>query len=271
MSEEVSRSQTSMQQFIPRAYHESLVTPLFARWASQLVDFVGVPAGATILDVASGTGVVAHLAAERVGKSGQVTASDISPAMLAVAQEGRSDDHVRYVVCAADALAVPTASQDIVLCQQGLQLFPDKVAALREMRRVLRPGGIIGIEAWAAEEPLGLFGPMIETVASFSSEPSSLATIVRGYAMVADEIEGALREAGFQEIQIELRSVVATWDTPAAAAAAIWGTPYGPRLAGLPTEQQDNILRTLARALGGSSEGGSVSCVTFAHLARAVA
>ena len=66
---------------------------------------------------------------------------------------------------------MPDRSQEVVLCQHGLQFFPDKEAAVREMYRVLRPGGVIGLVVWAAEQPLGLYGPMSEAIAPVIAEP----------------------------------------------------------------------------------------------------
>ena len=270
MSESAERSQSFTHLSIPQAYQTSLVAPLFAPWARILLDFVGVSAGALVLDVASGTGVVAHLAAERVGATGQVTASDISPAMLAVAQASRPSDTVRYLVCPADALAVPNSSQDVVLCQYGLQFFPDKQAAMQEVRRVLRAGGTVGLLVWAAEQPLGLYGPMIEAVAPVIAEPFPRAYDARSYAMTADEVEAVLHAAGFKAILVEQRSVTATWETPAAAGATILATPHGPPFAGLSTDQQEEVQRALNTRLEPTLSGG-VSCKTSAHLARAAA
>jgi ubiquinone/menaquinone biosynthesis C-methylase UbiE len=199
-SEPIERSQSFAHQSVPQAYQTYFVPSLFAPWARLLLDFVGVRAGASVLDVASGTGVVAHLAAERVGATGQVTATDISPAMLAVAQASCSGDTVRYLVCPADALAVPDRSQDVVLCQNGIQFFPDKQAATREMRRALRPGGTVGILVWAAEHPLGLFEPMIEAVAPVIPEPFPRGYDPRSAAMTASEEAGML---GLPEAVVE--------------------------------------------------------------------
>jgi ubiquinone/menaquinone biosynthesis C-methylase UbiE len=69
---------------------------------------------------------------------------------------------IEYLQCPASAIAADDDSFDVVLCQHGLQFFPDRAAAVAEMRRVTRPGGTAVMSTWAAERPLGLFGPMIE-------------------------------------------------------------------------------------------------------------
>jgi len=76
---------------------------------------------------------------------------DISPAMLAVARTTTDDPQVEWREASALALPLPDSTFDAVLCQQGLQFFPDRVEGLREMRRVLRPGGRL---LWPAGGPL---------------------------------------------------------------------------------------------------------------------
>jgi ubiquinone/menaquinone biosynthesis C-methylase UbiE len=110
--------------------------------AIDLVDAAELQAGEHVLDVACGTGIVARLAAKRVGPTGSVAGLDINPGMLAVAHSAAPDaPAIAWHEASADATSLPDAAYDAVLCQMGLQFFPDRVAALREMRRVLAPGG----------------------------------------------------------------------------------------------------------------------------------
>jgi ubiquinone/menaquinone biosynthesis C-methylase UbiE len=271
MSESSARSHTFTNLSIPQAYEAYLVAQLFAPWARTLLDVVGIGPGAAVLDVASGTGIVARLAAERVGATGQVIATDISPAMVAYAAELAPAATIRYIVCAADALAARDASQDVVLCQQGLQFFPDKAAAVREMKRVVKPGGRVGVAVWAAEQPFGFYGPVIEAVARVIPEPYPRAYDVRSYMMTAEEVAALLRAAGFSEIRVEQRAMTASWSTLDEALATIQGTTYGPLVTGLPPAQQEAVHRAVAAGLGEQTPGGGVSCQTFANLACAVA
>lgn len=137
------------------AYDESLVPSLFGPWAAVLLDAVKVVPGDHVLDVATGPGTVARPAAVRAGRTGRVVACDINPAMLEIgrcksAEEGAAP--LSWVESPAAPLAGPLAfadgSFDVVTCQQGLQFFPDRPAALAEMRRTLRPGGRIGVAVW---------------------------------------------------------------------------------------------------------------------------
>jgi SAM-dependent methyltransferase len=134
-----------------RFYDEIMVPRLFEPWAQLLLDMLQPQFGQAVLDVACGPGTVARQAARRVGVSGRVTGCDLSPAMLDLARAKVPVDAsapISYLECPADLLDVPDDAVDVVTCQQGLQFFPDRAAALSEMRRVLRPGGRLGASVW---------------------------------------------------------------------------------------------------------------------------
>lgn len=128
----------------PENYEKFFVPAIGAPLASDLVRAAGLRAGEKILDVACGTGVVTRLAAARVGKGGAVSGLDVNPGMLAVARSTNSHGAaIDWYETSAEAMPLADASFDVVLCQMGLQFIPDKVQALKECRRVLRPGGRI--------------------------------------------------------------------------------------------------------------------------------
>jgi len=152
---------------VPVAYREHLEPVVFRPWAQRLITCVGLTPGQSVLDVASGTGVVARAAASVVGPTGAVIASDLSPAMLT---QVRLDADpavapITTLVCSADDLAALDASVDVVLCQQGMQFFPDRAAAVREMHRVFRPGGAVGVAVWSSSarvEPFDTYSEVLE-------------------------------------------------------------------------------------------------------------
>lgn len=119
-------------------------------WVPQLLDVVSLQAGEHVLDIACGTGAVAREAAQRVGASGRVTGLDLNAGMLAVARSQPVPPGAAITWVDRDALdtGLPDRDFDVVLCQQGLQFFPDKTGALREMRRVLVPRGRLAISVW---------------------------------------------------------------------------------------------------------------------------
>jgi ubiquinone/menaquinone biosynthesis C-methylase UbiE len=132
-------------------YDEIMVPRLFEPWAELLLHELEPQNGQAVLDVACGPGTVTRHAAFRVGPSGRVTGCDLSPAMLELARSKSASSAsapIVYLECPADSLDVPDAAFDLVTCQQGLQFFPNRPAALSEMRRALRAGGQLGIAVW---------------------------------------------------------------------------------------------------------------------------
>src|SRR6266480_1610250 len=124
----------------PEVYADHLVPAIFGPWVPVVLDSAQLREGQSVLDVACGTGAVAAGAAARVGATGAVTGVDNNPGMLAVAS-ARSRHEVRWQEADAQMLPFPDRSFDRVICQLGLQYFPDRLAAVREMHRVLHPGG----------------------------------------------------------------------------------------------------------------------------------
>src|SRR4029453_6359690 len=132
------------------AYERYIVQAFMQGWTHALLDVATLGAGARVLDVGCGTGVVARQAAGRVGKEGDVVGVDLNAGMLAMARmlPQSSGASIEWKEGNVTALPFPEASFDVVLCQQGLQFFPEKPAALREMRRVLVPTGHLVLSVW---------------------------------------------------------------------------------------------------------------------------
>ncbi len=149
------------------AYEETLVGPMFTPWGECLLDALSVKAGERLLDVATGPGTVARLASARLGPAGHVLATDLSPAMLAIAEaKGPVADGapIEYRISPALPLDAPEASFDVACCQQGLQFFPDRQGALAEMRRSLRPGGRVGLAIWSGIETCPPFAALRDAI-----------------------------------------------------------------------------------------------------------
>ncbi|RST56038.1 class I SAM-dependent methyltransferase [Variovorax sp. MHTC-1] len=136
-----------------------------ALWQAQLADAragllaVAVPAsGERVLDVACGTGLVAFEAAYAVGPAGTVLGVDLSGQMVEAARLRASKKalaSVRFARMDAENLALPDASFDLALCALGLMYVPDPERAVREMRRVLRPGGRMVLAVWGERSRCG--------------------------------------------------------------------------------------------------------------------
>ena len=135
-------------------YERYLVPDKFGPWAEVLVELGNPQRGQSVLDVACGTGTVTRLIPPYVGASGAVIGLDFNADRIEVARSlpSASDLVIQWEEGDACALPFGDAMFDIVFCQQGLQFFPDKLGALREMRRVLVPGGKLVLGVWRSVE-----------------------------------------------------------------------------------------------------------------------
>jgi len=131
-------------------YDEQFVPALFRHWGPVLCDAANITSGQRVLDVACGTGALTVAVAERVSPGGAVIGLDANPEMLAVAR--RKHPHIEWHDGRAESLPFADASFDAVVSQFGLMFFDDRVAALREMQRALRPGGHLAVAVCDALE-----------------------------------------------------------------------------------------------------------------------
>lgn len=127
-------------------YESFFVPALFEEWAPRVADALSIGPGQVVLDVACGTGVLAREAARRVGAPG-VVGLDRNPDMLAVARAQAPS--IEWRAGRAEELSFDDGRFDAVGCQFGLMFFDDRARALREMWRVLRPGGVLAVAVWA--------------------------------------------------------------------------------------------------------------------------
>jgi SAM-dependent methyltransferase len=123
--------------------------------AERLLAKLALRPGERVLDVAAGPGTAALLAAAAVGPAGEVVATDLAPEWAEVVAERAAAAglaNVTFRAMGAEALELPDESFDAVVCTFGLMLVPDPVQALREMRRVLRDGGRVGVVVWSTAD-----------------------------------------------------------------------------------------------------------------------
>jgi ubiquinone/menaquinone biosynthesis C-methylase UbiE len=191
-------------------YERYFVPTIGAPLALDLVELAALNEGDRVVDIACGTGVVARLAAERVGADGTVAGVDINPGMLAVARATAPDSTIEWQEASAEALPLPDDAFDVVLCQMGLQFFPGKGTALEEMRRVLVVGGRVLINLPGPTPPI--FAVLEEALARHLG--ADAAGFMRAVFSLHDagEIRELLTGAGFQEV--EVRSSVKTLRLP---------------------------------------------------------
>ena len=227
------------------AYERHLVPAIFAPCAGLLLDVAAPAPGERVLDVASGTGIVARLAARWVGADGTVAGSDVNDGMLDVARAAASGNlpPIDWRTADATALPFPDAAFDVVCCQQGLQFFGDQAGALREMHRVLTPRGRLALAVWRPQEHSPGFAVLTQVLQRHAS-PEAAAVLRMPFAGPdRDALRRLLADAGFVDIWISIGVVTARFasaeDYLRLQAAA---SPLGPHLRGLDAARMDRML-----------------------------
>jgi ubiquinone/menaquinone biosynthesis C-methylase UbiE len=130
--------------------YERILAPIMAPFVEALVDAAVTGTGASVLDVACGTGFAARAAMARVGPAGRVVGIDINRGMLEVAESLAPE--IEWRAGSADNLRFGDGEFDAVICQQGLQFFPDPATMMAEAARVVRLGGRVAVTVWAPHE-----------------------------------------------------------------------------------------------------------------------
>jgi ubiquinone/menaquinone biosynthesis C-methylase UbiE len=146
--------------------YESLWQAQLAEAQAAMLELASPAAGERVLDVACGTGLVSFAAARAVGAKGDVLGTDLSQRMIDAAERRARElrlSNCTFLRMDAESLSLPDARFDVALCGLGLMYVPDPEQALREMRRVLRPGGRISLAVWGERRNCG-WSPVFEIV-----------------------------------------------------------------------------------------------------------
>lgn len=190
----------------PRHYQDE-VKRFMDPFADALVRS-SVKQGDAVLDVACGTGFAARMAAQAVGSTGSVVGSDINVAMLVLAESMSMETGDGITWDEASALDLPYGDElfDRVICQQGVQFFPDPAAGLREMARVTKPGGRVAITVWSDLTDAPYFDALFDMLIRFCGvHPNDVAL-----SSTAAEIEAWFTSAGFARSSVEQVDLIVT-------------------------------------------------------------
>lgn len=175
-------------------YDAFFVPALFGQFPELVLDHARVAAGARVLDVGCGTGIVARAARRRVGPKGEVAAVDPNDGMLAVAR--RRDPSIAWQSAAAESLPFDDASFDHTLSQFAAMFFADRRAALSEMARVTAPGGTVTIATWCGLGRTPGYQAMVELVGDELGEDAANALRAPFVLGEVDDVRGLLRPLG---------------------------------------------------------------------------
>jgi SAM-dependent methyltransferase len=248
------------------AYENFFVPALFRQWAPRVVAAGRIQPGQRVLDVACGTGVLSRAAAQAVSPTGAVTGVDCNPGMLEVAR--RLAPTVEWHHGRAERLPFPGDAFDAVLSQFGLMFFEDRAAALREMWRVVRPGGRIVVAVWAALEDTPAYATVVSLLDRLAG-PDAAAALRAPFVLGArGELASPFSMAGIPNVAISTHTGAARFPSIRAMVEADlrgWLPLVG---VSLTEDVIETVLQEASAALGSYViEDGTVQFAIPAHIA----
>ena len=241
---------TAFSGSIPNLYHEHLGPLLFLPYAEAMADKVAALGPRRILETAAGTGIVTERLSERL-PAAEIVATDLNQAMLDVAAARITSPRLSFRQADAQELPFDDGAFDAVVCQFGAMFFPDRIAAYREARRVLAPGGTFLFNVWDDLAANPASAAVQDAVAALFPDdpPSFLRRVPFGYCDTA-RVEADLRAAGFARVAVE--TVARRGRSSSASQAAIGlcrGTPLSAEIEAQGPGAVDRAIEAACAAL----------------------
>jgi SAM-dependent methyltransferase len=254
---------------LPAAYEELLVPVLFAPYAADLAARAVALAPHAVLELAAGTGAVSRALAAELPQA-QIVATDLNLGMLEVARTRAAAPNLRFEPADAQSLPFPAGAFDLVVAQFGAMFFPDKVAAFREVRRVLAAGGTWLFNVWGPLEANTGSAAIDHAVRDALPEPKPdfIARTPFGYHD-GETIEHDLREAGFAEIAVDQVDKLSPPGSAAALARGMcFGSPLANDLAGREEADRERAVAAAAAAAERAEAAGGLRMSALVITAR---
>jgi ubiquinone/menaquinone biosynthesis C-methylase UbiE len=184
------------------AYEKHMVPGMFLHWTELVVRVAAPQPGETVLDVACGTGIGARIAARDSGGKAKVAALDIDAGVVEVGRRLARESGTSVEWHCANVLEMPfdDAAFDLCLCLQGIQFVPDRIAALSEIRRVLKPSGRLVASIWGPLESNKGHEAVVEALEAQGVDTTA-AKRACSFAN-PDDIRAAVTGAGFTHVDL---------------------------------------------------------------------
>jgi ubiquinone/menaquinone biosynthesis C-methylase UbiE len=258
---------------VPENYDRYMAPLIFEPYAADLAQRAASLSPSAVLETAAGTGVVTRALAPKLPVSASYVVTDLNQPMLDYAASRQAPDS-RIKWRQADALALPfeDAAFDLVCCQFGAMFFPNRTAAYREAKRVLKPGGRFLFSVWDRIEENVFADDVTNALAKIfpHDPPRFLARTPHGYhdtALIHSELEGA----GFARVEIETRAEQSRAPSPRLPAVAYCqGTLLRNEIEAREAGKLEAATDHAASAIAEKHGGGEVAAKIQAHVIMAV-
>jgi ubiquinone/menaquinone biosynthesis C-methylase UbiE len=250
----------------PETYEQYIVPTWMADWSSDLIEAGGVGPKKRVLDAACGTGIIARKAAGLVGAGGRIAALDFNEGMLRVARECAAREGatgIEWYQSDVSHMPFSTGEFDTVLCQQGLQFFPDKASALQEMKRVLAPEGRLALSVWGRPEKSPHVLVIFDVFSEFFGEDST--TIFRVACSLSNHqvLQNLVQDAGFSDIHIRYGVKIARHPSLAELLPAYFSVlPVAAQIAAMPESERTRMFRSMETKLADWRENEGLAVPT---------
>jgi ubiquinone/menaquinone biosynthesis C-methylase UbiE len=175
--------------------------------SAWMIEHARLQPGLRVLELAAGPGDTGFLASELIEPGGTLVCSDLSEAMLQIAREraaAQGIENVEFAQLSLEWIDLPTASVDVILCRWGIMLVPDPETAVREARRVLRPGGRLAAAVWdeAKRNPWATIPGRALVELGYGESPDPAAPGMFALAP-AERLQELLESVGFQDVEVD--------------------------------------------------------------------
>jgi ubiquinone/menaquinone biosynthesis C-methylase UbiE len=253
-------------------YEEQKVPAMFGPLAHATLAEHEVAPDDVVLDVACGTGIVTRTIRDRFGPQPSVTGVDLNEGMIATAREVCARDEITadFFVCDATATHFDDSEFTFVICQQGLQYFPDEDAALVELRRIATDGARFVFTVWSRPSPLivalanSIRVHIGDDLANQSLAPFSWAG--------AETIVRRMSAAGFRDIDLKELEVNRVLNDPEQSIPKeIMSTPVGPSVSGMGEVAFNTVVAEMLDATTDYRQDNQLIIPQHTHLISAIA
>lgn len=251
-------------------YENQKVPVMFGPLAEATLKIVPVAQDDAILDVACGTGILARKVRERIGSSARIAGVDLNESMISAARN-LTDAYARsceWHVSSVNELPFEDGDFSRIFCQQGFQFFPDETVALGEMKRVMRPGGLMAMTIWSG--PSVLFSVMADALAKYVDKQTATKLLIPFAYEGRETLQGLLTELGFSDTsrtEIAIDRVIENPET--SLSMEIMGNPVGPLVAEKGEEAMQRIVEHTLDGLSEYRQGTTLIVPQNSHLFQA--